>query len=123
MICAYNYLDNLLNIDTNYVDQMVHRTYPAELQLNKAKSSDTEAACLDVNFPIVMASSLLKYMMNGMILIQLISRRSLMAMSLYVFLMVLISTFALPVFHVSDFNGRNESNVNRQARKARLSAT
>ena len=51
MIGAYNYLDNLLNIDTNYFEQMVHRTYPAELQLNKAKSSDTEAACLDVNLP------------------------------------------------------------------------
>ena len=37
------YLDNLLNIDNIYFDQMVDRIYPAELQLNKANSSDTEA--------------------------------------------------------------------------------
>ena len=34
------YLDDLLNI---YFEQMVNRIYPAELQLNKANSSDTEA--------------------------------------------------------------------------------
>ena len=33
-------------------EQMVHRIYTAELQLNKANASDTEAACLDLNFPI-----------------------------------------------------------------------
>ena len=37
------YLDDLLNIDNIYVEQMVNRIYPAELQLNKANSSDTEA--------------------------------------------------------------------------------
>ena len=31
---------------------MVHRIYPAELQLNKANASDTEAACLDFNLSI-----------------------------------------------------------------------
>ena len=31
---------------------MVHRIYPAELQLNKANASDTEAAFLDLNFSI-----------------------------------------------------------------------
>ena len=30
------YLDNLLNIDNIYFDQMVDRIYPTELQLNKA---------------------------------------------------------------------------------------
>ena len=37
------YLDDLLNIDNIYFEQMVNRIYPAELQLNKANSSDTEA--------------------------------------------------------------------------------
>ena len=38
------YLDNLLNIDNIYFEQMVHRIYPAELQLNKANASDNKAA-------------------------------------------------------------------------------
>ena len=37
------YLDDLLNIDNIYFDQMVDRIYPTELQLNRANSSDTEA--------------------------------------------------------------------------------
>ena len=48
MIDAFNstsrYLDDLLNIDDIHFEQMVHRIYPAELQLNKANASDTEAA-------------------------------------------------------------------------------
>ena len=31
---------------------MVHRIYPAELQLNKANASDTEPAFLDLNLSI-----------------------------------------------------------------------
>ena len=46
------YLDDLLNIDTIYFEHMVHRIYPAELQLNKANASDTEAAFLDLNLSI-----------------------------------------------------------------------
>ena len=38
--------DDLLNIDNIYFDQMMDRIYPAELQLNKANSSDTEASFL-----------------------------------------------------------------------------
>ena len=37
------YLDDLLNIDNPYFEQMVGQIYPTELQLNKANSSDTEA--------------------------------------------------------------------------------
>ena len=37
------YLDDLLNIDNIYSDQMVDCIYPTELQLNRANSSDTEA--------------------------------------------------------------------------------
>ena len=43
------YLDDLLNIDNPYFEQMVGQTYPTELQLNKANSSDTEAPFLDLN--------------------------------------------------------------------------
>ena len=46
------YLDNLLNIDNIYFDQMVDRIYPTELQLNRANSSDTEAPFLDLNLCI-----------------------------------------------------------------------
>ena len=46
------YLDDLLNVDNIYFEQMVNRIYPAELQLNKANSSDTEAPFLDLNLSI-----------------------------------------------------------------------
>ena len=56
MIDAFNstsrYLEDLLNIDNIHFEQMVHRTYPAEIQLNKANASDTEAAFLDLNLSI-----------------------------------------------------------------------
>ena len=42
------YLDDLLNIDNPYFEQMVGQIYPTELQLNKANSSDTEAPFLDL---------------------------------------------------------------------------
>ena len=37
------YLDDLLEIDNPYFEQMAGQIYPTELQLNKANSSDTEA--------------------------------------------------------------------------------
>ena len=43
------YLDDLLNIDNPYFEQMVGQIYPTELQLNTANSSDTEAPFLDLN--------------------------------------------------------------------------
>ena len=42
----------LLNIDNIYFEHMVDRIYPAELQLNKANSSDTEAPFLDLKLSI-----------------------------------------------------------------------
>ena len=44
------YLDGLLNSNDIYFEQTVNKIYPAELQLNKANSSDTEAPFLDLNF-------------------------------------------------------------------------
>ena len=37
------YLDDLLNFDNPYFEQMVGQVYHTEFQLNKANSSDTEA--------------------------------------------------------------------------------
>ena len=42
-ILTSRYLDDLLNIDNPYVEGMVNKIYPPELQLNKANISDTEA--------------------------------------------------------------------------------
>ena len=58
LIDAFNstsrYLDDLLNIDNIHFEHKVHRICPAEaeLQLNKANASDTEAAFLDLNLSI-----------------------------------------------------------------------
>ena len=46
------YLDDLLNIDNPYFEQLVGQIYPTELQLNKANSSNTEAPFLDLNLSI-----------------------------------------------------------------------
>ena len=46
------YLDDLLNIDNNFFDNMVNRIYPSELQLNKANVSDTEALFLLLHLSI-----------------------------------------------------------------------
>ena len=46
------YLDDLLNIDNPYFEQMVGQIYPTELQLNKANACDTEVPFLDLNLSI-----------------------------------------------------------------------
>ena len=38
------YLDDILNINNVYLDNMVSQIYPSELQLNNANTSDTKAA-------------------------------------------------------------------------------
>ena len=45
-------VDNLLNIDNPYFERMVTQIYPTELQLNKANSTDNEAAFLDLHLLI-----------------------------------------------------------------------
>ena len=47
------YLDDLLNIDNNFFDNMVNRIYPSELQLNKANMSETEGSFLDLHLSIL----------------------------------------------------------------------
>ena len=46
------YLDNILNMNNVYFDNMVCQIYPSELQLNKANTSDTEATFLDLHLSI-----------------------------------------------------------------------
>ena len=56
VIDAFNttsrYLDDFLNINYVFFDNMVSQIYPSELQLNKANASDTEAAFLDLHLSI-----------------------------------------------------------------------
>ena len=49
-ISTSRYLDELLNIDNPYFEQLVSQIYPAKRQLNEAKS-DTEAPFLTCSFP------------------------------------------------------------------------
>ena len=59
IIDAFNttsiYLDDILNIDNVYFDTMISQIYPSELQLNKANTSDTESAFLDLHLSIFYA--------------------------------------------------------------------
>ena len=56
VIDAFNttsrYLDDILNINNVYFENMVSQIYPSELQLNKANASDTEAAFFDLHLSI-----------------------------------------------------------------------
>ena len=61
------YLDDLLNIDNNFFVSMVNRTFSSELQLNKAKVSDTEAFFIHI-YLYRMVLLRLKFMRNEMIL-------------------------------------------------------
>ena len=45
-------MDNILNIHNIYFDHMVSQIYPSELQRNKASTSDTEAAFLDLHLSV-----------------------------------------------------------------------
>ena len=45
-------MDDILNINHVYFDNMVSQIYPSELQLNKANNFDKEAAFLDLHLSI-----------------------------------------------------------------------
>ena len=45
-------MDDILNNNNVYFDNMVRQIYPSELQLNKVNTSDTEDACLDLHLSI-----------------------------------------------------------------------
>ena len=56
VIDAFNttsrYLDDILNMNNVYFDDMVSQIYPSDLKLNKANTSDKEAAFLDLHLSI-----------------------------------------------------------------------
>ena len=56
VIDAFNttsrYLDDILNINNVYFDNMVSKIYPSELHLNKANTSDTEATFFTLHLSI-----------------------------------------------------------------------
>ena len=56
---TWRYLDDLLNIDKPYFEQILSQIYPTELQLNKTKYFDTKAPIFDFDLCItkVMVSS------------------------------------------------------------------
>ena len=68
IIDAFNttsrYSDDILNINNVYSDKMVSQIYPSELQLNKANTSNTEAAFLYLHFQFLMILFLPKFMIN-----------------------------------------------------------
>ena len=45
-------MDDILNINNVYFDNMLSQIYPSELQLNKANTSYTKAAFLDLHLSI-----------------------------------------------------------------------
>ena len=51
-ITTSRYLDDILNINNVYFDNMVSQIYHSELQLNKANASDTKAVFLDLHLSI-----------------------------------------------------------------------
>ena len=46
------YLDDILNNNNVYFENMASKIYPSEIQLNKANTSDTEDAFLDMHLSI-----------------------------------------------------------------------
>ena len=58
------YLDDILNINNVYFDNMVSQIYPSELKLNIANASDTETAFLDLHLSISNDILVPKFMIN-----------------------------------------------------------
>ena len=64
------YLDDLLNLDNPYLEDVVNRIYPPELQLNKANTSDSEAPFFWICIYLFQADLFhLKFMKSAMTLI------------------------------------------------------
>ena len=103
------YLDDLLNIDIPYFEEMVSQVYPIELQLNKANSSSTEAPFLDLDFGIVSTKiyDKLDDFNFEMIIFQFLDGDVLPSPSYGVCISQLIR-FARVCSNVDDFNDRNK---------------
>ena len=63
-ITTFRYLNDILNINNVNLDNMVSQIYSSELRLNKAFTSDTEAAFLDFIFQFLLKLFLPKFMIN-----------------------------------------------------------
>ena len=68
VIDAFNttsrYLDDILNSNNDYFDNMVSQIYPSEFKLNKANTFDTEVTFLDLHLSISNDINLPKLMIN-----------------------------------------------------------
>ena len=112
------YLDDLLNIDNPYFEDMVNSIYPPELQLNKANTSHTEALFLDLHLSIsngFVSSKIYDkrddfdlYIVNFPFLDVDLPRST----SYGVYISQLIR-FARVSSHVADFNAHNKSLTNK----------
>ena len=78
IIDAFNttsrYLDDILNINNDYFDNMVSQIYPTELQLNKANTSDTsdnKATFLELHLSISNDIVSTKFMINVILILKL----------------------------------------------------
>ena len=73
-ITTFRYLDGILNINNVYFDNILGQIYHSELQLNKANTSDTEAAFLNLHLfcQFLMILFLPKFMINVTTLILLL---------------------------------------------------
>ena len=129
IIDAFNttsrYLDDILNINKVYFDNMVSQIYPSELQLYKAtcNTSDTEAAFLELHLSIS----------NGLVSTKIYDKRDDFDFEIVNFLFldgvvpcstsygVYISQlirFARVSSHVADFNTRNKFLTQKLLKKA-----
>ena len=104
------YLDDLLNIDNPYFEEIVNQIYPSELQLNKANTSDTEAPFLDLHLSIS----------NGFVSSKIYDKRDFDIVNFpfldgdvprrpsYGVYLSQLTRFARVCYHIDDFNTRNK---------------
>ena len=110
------YLDDLLNIDNPYLEGMVSRIYPPEVQLNKTNTSVTEAPFSDLHLSISngFASSNIYDkrddfdfdIVNFPFLDGDVPRSTCTSHGVYI---SQLTRFARVSSHVADFNARNKS--------------
>ena len=110
---TFRYLDDILNINNVYFDNMVSKIYPSELQLIKANTSDTEAAFLDLHLSISKVVSTKIYDERNDLDFKIVNFPFLdgdvpCSTSYGVYISELIR-FARASSHVADFNTRNKS--------------
>ena len=60
------YLDDIFTIDKPKFEKHIPDIYPAELQLNKANTSDKETSFLDFNIKLLVVTFIPAFTTNGM---------------------------------------------------------